>query len=60
MRKSTAPTAAEMLAQIDRLPIFPAQQLVNGWVRAYGWDAASAAQKELDRRRRKDQECDEK
>jgi hypothetical protein len=53
-------TPAQMLAEIDRLPLFPAQQLVNGWHRDYGVEATREVQAELDRRRRKDRECDER
>jgi len=46
-------TPAYFLAAIDRLPLFFAQQKVNDWHRAYGYEAVKEAQDELDRRRRK-------
>jgi hypothetical protein len=42
-----------MLADLDKLAIFAAQQRVNGWQRAYGADAVKEAQAEIDRRRRR-------
>jgi hypothetical protein len=51
--KANPPLPAEMLADLDKLAIFAAQQRVNGWQRAYGADAVVEAQAEVDRRRRK-------
>lgn len=42
-----------LLSMIDRLPLFAAQQRVNDWHKAYGYEAVKDAQDELDRRRRK-------
>jgi hypothetical protein len=42
-----------LLSVIDSLPLFHAQQRVNDWHRAYGYEAIKDVQEELDRRRRK-------
>jgi hypothetical protein len=46
-------TPAQLLAMIDRLPLFHAQQHVNDWHRYYGTEAVKEVQAELDRRRAK-------
>jgi hypothetical protein len=46
-------TPAQLLAQIDRVPLFHAQQKVNDWHRAYGTEAVKEVQAEIDRRRAK-------
>jgi hypothetical protein len=47
------PTPAQMIAELDRRPLFEAQQLVNGWQKAFGAEVVKEAQAEVDRRWRK-------
>jgi hypothetical protein len=53
MTKACPFPPAQLLAMIDRLPLFHAQQHVNDWHRYYGTEAVKDVQDELDRRRRK-------
>ena len=43
-----------LLSLINRLPLFAAQQHVNDWHKAYGYEAVKELQEELDRRRAKE------
>jgi hypothetical protein len=51
--KANPPSLEEMLGWTAVVSVFHAQQLVNGWQRAYGSDHVRDVQAEVDRRRRR-------
>jgi hypothetical protein len=54
MSKACPFTADQMIALVDKRPLFHAQQQVNDWHKSYGAEAVKAVQAELDRRRAKE------